>query len=50
MTNRSTSSSFLYNATLSLFEEHGFERMCRLGKNHWLVTKVVAAELMPAPK
>ena len=44
VTNRSVSSSFLYNATLSLFEAHGFERTCRLGKNHWLVTKVVAPD------
>ena len=45
VTNRSVSSSFLYNATVSLFEEHGFERTRRLGKNHWLVTKVVAPDL-----
>jgi ribosomal protein S18 acetylase RimI-like enzyme len=38
---RKVSSSFLYNATLSLFESHGFERTRRLGKNHWVVTTVV---------
>jgi GNAT superfamily N-acetyltransferase len=38
---RSTSSSFIYNATLSIFERQGFERSRRLGKNHWVVTKVV---------
>jgi acetyltransferase (GNAT) family protein len=38
---RSTSSSFLYNGTVSMFESHGFERARRLGKHHWVVTKVV---------
>jgi GNAT superfamily N-acetyltransferase len=37
---RSVSASFLHNATVSLFERHGFERTRRLGKNRW-VTKVV---------
>ena len=41
-TDRKVSASFLYNATLSLFESHGFERTRRLGKNHWVVTRVVA--------
>ena len=40
---RSTSSSFLHNATISMFERHGFQRVRRLGKNHWVVTRVVAA-------
>jgi hypothetical protein len=30
---RSVSGSFLHNATVSLFERHGFERTRRLGKN-----------------
>lgn len=38
---RKVSGSFLYNATVSLFESQGFERTRRLGKNHWVVTKVV---------
>jgi GNAT superfamily N-acetyltransferase len=38
---RSVSGSFLHNATLALFEQHGFEPTRRLGKNHWVVTKVV---------
>lgn len=38
---RKVSGSFLYNATVQLFERHGFERNRRLGKNHWVVTKVV---------
>jgi ribosomal protein S18 acetylase RimI-like enzyme len=38
---RSVSGSFLHNATVSMFESQGFERIRRLGKHHWLVTKVV---------
>jgi GNAT superfamily N-acetyltransferase len=38
---QSTSGSFLYNATVSIFERQGFQRTRRLGKNHWVVTKVI---------
>jgi len=38
---RPVSGSFLYNATLALFEEQGFSRVRRLGKNHWVVSKQV---------
>ena len=38
---RSVSGSFLYNGTTALFEQQGFVRDRRLGKNHWVVTKVV---------
>jgi GNAT superfamily N-acetyltransferase len=38
---RKVSASFLYNATVSLFESHGFTRTRRLGKNHWVVATVV---------
>jgi GNAT superfamily N-acetyltransferase len=38
---RSVSGSFLHNATVALFEHHGFERTRRLGKNRWVVTKAV---------
>jgi GNAT superfamily N-acetyltransferase len=38
---RSVSGSFLYNATVSVFEREGFRRTRRLGTNHWVVTKVV---------
>jgi hypothetical protein len=38
---RSVSASFLNNGTVSMFESHGFERTRRLGKHHWVVTKVV---------
>jgi len=41
---RSVSSSFLHNGTVSLFEKQGFKRTRRLGKNHWIVARVVAAE------
>jgi len=38
---RSVSASFLHNGTVSMFESHGFERIRRLGKHHWVVAKVV---------
>lgn len=41
---RSVSGSFLHNGTVSLFEEQGFKRIRPLGKNHWVVLKVVATE------
>jgi GNAT superfamily N-acetyltransferase len=41
---RKVSASFLYNSRLSMFERQGFERIRRLGKNHWLVAKVVEAK------
>jgi GNAT superfamily N-acetyltransferase len=40
---RSVSASFLHNGTVSLFERQGFRRARRLGKNHWVVAKVVRA-------
>ena len=38
---RKTSGSFLHNATVGMFERHGFERSRPIGKHHWLMTKVV---------
>ncbi len=38
---RSTSGSFLYNGTVAIFERLGFQRTRRLGKNHWVVTRVI---------
>jgi GNAT superfamily N-acetyltransferase len=38
---RSVAASFLHNGTVSMFERQGFERTRRLGKNHWVVAKVV---------
>ncbi|WP_073469347.1 GNAT family N-acetyltransferase [Rhizobacter sp. OV335] len=40
---RNVSASFLYNSRLSMFERQGFERVRRLGKNHWVMAKVVQA-------
>jgi ribosomal protein S18 acetylase RimI-like enzyme len=38
---RKVSNSFLYNATVAMFERQGFTRTRQLGKNNWLVTKQV---------
>jgi GNAT superfamily N-acetyltransferase len=38
---RRVSASFLHNGTVSMFECEGFKRSRRLGKNHWVVTKIV---------
>jgi hypothetical protein len=38
---RRTSSSFLHNATVQLFERHGFVRERQLGKHHWVVARDV---------
>ena len=45
VTGRKTSRSFLHNATLSLFERYGFQRTGQVGKNRWVVTKVVRPAL-----
>jgi ribosomal protein S18 acetylase RimI-like enzyme len=46
---RKVSGSFLHNATLALFEQQGFERTRRIGKNRWVVRRVVRAR-RPATK
>ncbi len=38
---RSVSGSFLYNGTVAMFERLGFQRTRRLGKTHWVVTRVI---------
>jgi GNAT superfamily N-acetyltransferase len=38
---KSVSGSFPYNATVSMFEGCGFQRVRRLGKTHWVVAKKV---------
>jgi GNAT superfamily N-acetyltransferase len=43
VTDRAVSASFLYNSRLSMFERQGFERVRRLGKNHWVVAKILRA-------
>jgi ribosomal protein S18 acetylase RimI-like enzyme len=40
---RRTSSSFLYNATVALFERNGFVRVRPLGKHHWVVRRTLEA-------
>lgn len=40
---RTVSASFLHNGRLSTFEKAGFARARQLGKNHWVVAKVVKA-------
>ena len=40
---RAVSGSFLYNSRLAMFEHQGFERSRRLGKHHWVVSRVVEA-------
>lgn len=43
LTGRSVSSSFLHNGNMSNFKKQGFERVHRIGKNHWVVAKEVMA-------
>jgi GNAT superfamily N-acetyltransferase len=38
---RSASAAFLHNGTVHMFERRGFERTRRIGKHHWVVTRVV---------
>jgi GNAT superfamily N-acetyltransferase len=40
---RKVSGSFLHNATVAMFESQGFERIRLIGKNRWVVTRVVPA-------
>jgi hypothetical protein len=40
-TDRKVSSSFLHNATVSMFEAEGFERVRRIGKDRWVVRRTV---------
>lgn len=40
---RKVSSSFLHNASVSMFEAQGFRRDRRLGTHHWVLRKDVAA-------
>jgi len=40
---RKTAGAFLHNATVSMFERHGFARVRPLGKHHWLMTLTVPA-------
>ena len=40
---RKVSGSFLYNSRLAMFERQGFQRVRRIGKNHWVVAQCVQA-------
>ena len=44
---RSVSGSFLYNGTLSMFQQQGFRPVRRLGKTHWVVSKKVRRSRLP---
>ncbi len=43
VTGRTTSGSFLHNATLAMFERHGFARDRKIGKHRWVVRRTVDA-------
>lgn len=38
---RNAQGRFLFNATVELFEQYGFERVRQLGKHAWIVSRVV---------
>lgn len=40
---RSVSSSFLHNGSLGMFEAEGFARQRKIGKDRWVVTRLVPA-------
>jgi GNAT superfamily N-acetyltransferase len=40
---RSVSAAFLHNGSIAMFEREGFERIRLIGKNHWVVAKLVPA-------
>jgi hypothetical protein len=42
MDGRPVSSAFIHNGTIEMFERQGFERIRPIGKNRWVVRKVVA--------
>jgi len=41
---RTVSASFLHNGGLAMFEQQGFKRVAQIGKNHWVVSRVVEAK------
>jgi GNAT superfamily N-acetyltransferase len=43
LASRSVSAAFLHNGTIAMFEKEGFVRTRPIGKNHWIVVKVVSA-------
>jgi len=47
---RSVSGSFLHNGTVSMFRQQGFRPVRRLGKNHWVVSKMVRTASRKTPR
>jgi GNAT superfamily N-acetyltransferase len=41
----SKSLPYMYNGPIAMFERQGFERVRRIGKHHWVVTKLVPGGL-----
>jgi len=41
---KKTSSAFLHNGTLAMFERQGFKRNRQLGKTRWVVTRTIRAK------
>ena len=48
---RSVSAAFLHNGSVPMFEKEGFTRDRQIGKNHWVVIKLVTevSKLGPTP-
>jgi len=46
---RSVSASFLHNGSAAMFEKEGFTRDRQIGKNHWVVIKLVTADSKIGP-
>jgi GNAT superfamily N-acetyltransferase len=44
---RSVSASFLHNGSLGMFERAGFARQRKIGKDRWVVRRVVTAAGLP---
>ena len=47
---RRVSAGFLHNATVSLFERHGFSKIRPLGKHHWLMATTVEGGAPSQPR
>lgn len=40
---REAQGRFLFSATVEMFEDHGFERVRRVGMHAWIVTRTLEA-------
>lgn len=47
---KKTADGFIHNGTIAMFERAGFRRARQIGKNRWVVRKVVGAELDSASR